>query len=74
MTEQNFEPISEANLSAVSGGTDDQPDPSNWPHRHCPNCGSTNIKVSARVIGIPTEQKCQDCGTVWAVIGADEFA
>jgi len=73
MTEQNFEPIEDADLAAVSGGADDQQDPSNWPHKKCPNCGSTNIKVSQKVIGIPTEQKCQDCGYVWEVIGPDAF-
>jgi len=68
---ESFVPVSDADLAAVSGGTDDQGDRANWYHKSCPKCGSTNIKVSDRVFGIPDEQKCLDCGYAWAVLGPD---
>jgi len=72
MAEQNFERIEDADLAAVSGGVGDQGDQANWYHKKCPNCGSTNVKVTQRVIGIPAIQKCQDCGYAWDVIGPDD--
>jgi len=72
MSEQNFEPIEDADLDAVSGGADDQGDQANWYHKKCPKCGSSNIKVSTRIIGIPTRQMCLDCLYQWDIIGSDE--
>jgi len=73
MAEHDFEPIEDADLEAVSGGDDDQQDPSNWYHKKCPKCGSTNIKVTHRIVGVPSVQKCQDCGYEWNVIGPDSW-
>jgi len=72
MAEQNFEPIEDSDLAAVSGGADDQGDQSNWYHKKCPECGSTNIKVTQRALGIPYKQECSDCGYEWYVIGPDQ--
>jgi len=73
VAEENHEPVSDTDLAAVSGGDDDQQDPSNWYHKKCPKCHSSNIKVSYRVIGIPVKQQCQDCGYEWEVLAPDEF-
>jgi len=73
MSEQSFEPIEDADLEGVSGGTDDQQDPSNWYHNKCPKCGSTNVEVRLSDLGFPKREKCDDCGYTWNIIGPDSW-
>ena len=61
--------LNEEQLSAINGGAC-----SSGEARKCPNCGSTNVKLSSGTLGksingvVVTYYKCKDCGKVFAEV------